>query len=171
MFEPSEFFNFLKRPQYLSIERKKTHILSTVLKIYLLALLFVGLVNLINITILKVFFTLPIDETFDVPGKLKEHLWIFFILVAFIGPFLEEVVFRLSLIFSPVNISLTLAIIIALIVHKVSNWFLAITTFLILFYLINKLTSSYRLNLLSFLEQEFQIHFLFFVNYFWISSY
>ena len=136
MFNPSEFFHFILNPQYQSIERKDTHVLGTAIKIYLLSLLFIGLVNLINITILRVILTLPIDETFEVPTSLKDHLWVYFLLVAIIAPVIEEVIFRLSLIFDPINIALSVSTLIALIIHKLSNGFLSIISFLLIFFLI-----------------------------------
>ena len=161
MFEPSEFFHFLQRPQYQSLERKKTHILGTAIKIYLLTLLFIGLVNLINITILRAFLTLPIDETLEVPVKLKEHLWIYFLLVVIFSPVMEEVIFRLSLIFDPVNIALSISTLIALIVHKVSNGIVSIISFLLLFFLINRLAFVHKLSFFSFWNKNFKYIFYF----------
>ena len=161
MFEPSEFFHFLQRPQYQSLERKKTHILGTAIKIYLLTLLFIGLVNLINITILRAFLTLPIDETLEVPVKLKEYLWIYFLLVVIFSPVMEEVIFRLSLIFDPVNIALSISTLIALIVHKVSNGIVSIISFLLLFFLINRLAFVHKLSFFSFWNKNFKYIFYF----------
>jgi hypothetical protein len=156
MFEPSEFFHFLQSPQYQFIERKKTHILRTSVKIYLVTLLFVGLVDLINITVLKAFLTLPIDNTLEIPVKLKEHLWNYFILLVFLAPILEEIIFRLSLIFNPTNISLSLATVIGLLVNKVSNAMTAIAVSLILFFLIYRLCLIYRTNLITFWNKKFK---------------
>jgi hypothetical protein len=161
MFEPLEFFRFLQRPQYQSIERKKTRILGTAIKIYLLILLFIGLANLINITILRVFLTLPIDETLEVPASLKEHLWIYFLLVVIIAPIMEEIIFRLSLVFDPVNIALSFSTLIALIIHKVSNGFLTFIFFFFFLFLLYRLAFIYRLSIHSFWNKYFKYIFYF----------
>ena len=159
MFNPSEFIHFLKKPHYEFIERKETNVISTAIKIYLLALLFIGLINSLNITILKTFFTIPIDESLAVPEQLKRHLWAYLLLVVIYSPIMEEVIFRLPLIFEPVNISLSISTLIALIVHKVSDGILPIITFLILFFLINRLALIYKLNFFSFWNKNFKFIF------------
>jgi len=161
MFEPSAFFHFLQRPQYQSIEREKTHVLGTAIKIYLLTLLFIGLVNLINITILRAFLTLPIDETFEVSASLKDHLWIYFFLVVVFSPFMEEVIFRLSLIFEPVNISLSISTLIALIVHKVSGGILSIISFIVIYILTYRLALVYKSGFILFWNKNFKYIFYF----------
>jgi membrane protease YdiL (CAAX protease family) len=161
MFEPSEFFHFLQRPQYQFFERKKAQVLGTAIKIYLLSLLFIGLVSLINTTILRTFLTLPIDETLSVPDNFKEHLWDYFLLVVIFSPIMEEVIFRLSLIFDPIYLSLSLSTLIALIVHKVSNGIISIVSFLLLFFLINRLFFIYKSWFLSFWNKYFQYIFYF----------
>lgn|ERR1035437_158039 len=161
MFEPSEFFHFLQRPQYQSIERKKTHILGTSIKIYLVALLFLGLFNLINITILRAFITLPIDSTLEISASLKEHLWTYFFLVVIIAPIMEEVIFRLSLIFEPVNVALSISTLIALIVHKVSNGIFSLISFCIIFTLIFRLAFVYKTGFFLFWTKNFKYIFYF----------
>jgi membrane protease YdiL (CAAX protease family) len=161
MFEPLEFFRFLQRPQYQSLERKKTHVLGTAIKIYLLALLFIGLVSLINTTILRAFLTLPIDETLIVPDNLKEHLWTYFLLLVIYSPVLEEVIFRLSLIFDPVNISLAISTLLALLVHKVSSGVFSILSFLFIFILTYSMALYYKPKILSFWSRNFKYIFYF----------
>jgi len=156
MFEPSEFFNFLKNPKYQFLERKNTHVLGTALKIYLITFLLVGLINLITITIIRVLLILPIDETLEISASWKEHLWIYFLMGVIFAPFLEEIIFRLSLIFNPVNIALSVSTFITLIIHKVFNIFLSIITFLFLYFLIFSLVSTYRLNFISFWDRNFK---------------
>lgn len=162
MFEPSEFFHFLQRPQYQSIERKKTHIVGTAIKIYLVTLLFLGLFSVIYTTILKAFLTLPVDETFEIPVKLKEHLWIYFLLIVIFSPIIEEIIFRLSLIFNPVNISLTLSTLIALLINKYSKTIITIIAFFLLLFLINRFVSIYKQRFLSFWVKYFKFIFYFF---------
>lgn len=161
MFNPSEFLRFLQRPHYQTLERKETNVLFTAIKIYLLSILIIGLINSFNITILRAFLTLPIDETLEVPASLKEHLWMYILLVVIFSPVMEEVIFRLSLIFDPVNIALSISTLIALIVHKVSNDIISIISFLLLFFLINSLAFFYRLSFISFWDKNFKYIFYF----------
>jgi membrane protease YdiL (CAAX protease family) len=161
MFDPSDFFRFLKRPQYQSIEREKVHVVAVAIKVYLITLLFIGLINALNIIVLRTFFTLPVDETLEIPISFKEHLWTYFILVGIIAPFLEEVIFRLSLIFDPVYISLSISTLAALIVHKISNGIISIITLLLFFSLIHQLTLIYKSKFLSFWNKNFKYIFYF----------
>jgi Type II CAAX prenyl endopeptidase Rce1-like len=156
MFNPSEFIQFLKKPQYHFIERKETPVICTAIKIYFLSLLFIGLVNSLNITVLKTIFTLPIDASLAVPEPFKNHLWIYFLFVVIYSPIMEEVIFRLPLIFDPVNISLSISTLLALIVHKVSDGIFPIITFLLLFFLIMRLVIIYEFNLFSFWGKNFR---------------
>jgi uncharacterized protein len=161
MFSPLEFFHFLRSPKYPVNERKETHVLKTTLKIYLLSLLSIGLVNLIITIMVRLFLTLPIDETFDVPDKFKNHLWVYFLLVVVVSPVVEEILFRLSLIFNPVNISLSVSLIIAFIINRFSNHLVAIISLIMVFFLIFKLTTIYKLNLISFWKKKFKFIFYF----------
>jgi membrane protease YdiL (CAAX protease family) len=161
MFNPADFFQFLSKPQYKDTGRAQTNVLFTAIKIYLLILLLIGLINSLNITILRAFLILPIDETLTVPVQYKEHLWIYFILVGIFAPVLEEVIFRLSLIFDPVYISLSISTLFALIIHKVSNSFLSIITFILLFILVKRLANIYSFKLFSFWTKNFPYIFYF----------
>lgn len=127
----------------------------------MLSLLFIGLINSFNITILRAFLTLPTDETLEIPASLKEHLWVYFFLVAIFAPVMEEVIFRLSLIFDPVYIALSVSTLLALIIHKISNDVFSIISFLLLFFLINRLAFIYRLSFISFWNKNFKYIFYF----------
>ena len=159
MFEPSEFFQFLKKPQYQFIEAKETSVIPTAIKIYLLLLLFLGLINSMNIIILNVFFVLPVDETLVVSERWKEHLWFFFLLVAIIAPFLEEVIFRLSLVFKPLNISLSVSTLVSLIINRLSYHLISIVSFFLVFILIYKLATTYKHRMISFWSKNFKFIF------------
>lgn len=161
MFEPSEFFRFLKKPQYKYIEGKETSIIPTAFKIYLLTLLFIGLIDLLNTTILRAFFILPVDKTLEVPEKWKEHLWFYFLLVAIIAPLMEEVIFRLSLIFKPINISLSVSTLLSLIINRLSCHLISIISFFLVFILIYKLTTTYKQRMISFWSKNFNYFFYF----------
>lgn len=162
MFEPSEFFQFLQSPTYLFISKKNTNIFATALKIFLLLLLFLGLINFLTINILSLFLKLPLDETFTIPLALRERLWLYFLLVGFISPIMEEIIFRLSLIFNPVNVSLSISTLIALITRKISSSFTApIIIFFLLFLLIYKFTYKYKPNFHFFWNENFKYLFYF----------
>ena len=156
MFSPSEFFHFLQRPQYQSLERKYTNILVTALKIYLLTFLVIGLISAINLTILPVFLALPVNETFEVPTSLKEHLWIYFFLATVFAPVTEEIIFRLSLLFNPVNLALSVSTLISLIIHRFCNHLISIISFSLVFILIYALASTYKSSLISFWNKNFK---------------
>jgi membrane protease YdiL (CAAX protease family) len=161
MFDLSDFFHFFKRPRYQSFDRKKTNVFVSAIKIYLISLLIIGLINSFNIAILRTFLILPKDETLSIPVSLKGHLWIYFLMVVVFSPIMEEVIFRLSLIFDPVNIALSISTLIALIVHKVSNGIFSIIAFLLLFFLINRLAIIYKLGFFSFWNKNFKYIFYF----------
>jgi hypothetical protein len=156
MFNPSELIHFIKKPQYQFLERKDTHTISTAIKIYLSALLFIGLINSLNITILKSFLILPIDESLSVPDALNQHIWAYFLVGVIYAPIMEEVIFRLPLISDPVNISLSISTIVALILHKVFKGIFPIIVFLMLFCIITQVASTYKLNLVSFWNKNFK---------------
>jgi hypothetical protein len=155
MFSPSEFFLFLRKPQYPGIEREETHIFGTVVKIYFAMLLFVGLFGTINIFILKAFITLPVDDSMEIPIYLKDKIWLYFSMVGMIVPVLEEIIFRLALLFNPINLSLSLSTIIALQSHRIFNYLITVVIFIILFLLIHRLVSAYKQNLISFWNKNF----------------
>jgi membrane protease YdiL (CAAX protease family) len=161
MFEPSEFFQFLKKPQYQHTEAKETSIIPTAIKIYLLVLIFIGLINSLNTTILRAFFVLPVDMSLEVPAKWEEHLWLYFLLVAIIAPFIEEVIFRLSLIFKPYNISLSVSTLVSLIINRLSYHLISIISFFLVFVLIYELTSTYKEKMISFWDKNFKYIFYF----------
>jgi membrane protease YdiL (CAAX protease family) len=161
MFEPSEFLQFLKKPQYPYIEAKETSVIPTAIKIYLVALLFIGLINFLNTTILHAFFVLPVDKSLEVPENWKDHIWGFFLLVAIIAPFMEEVIFRLSLVFDPLNISLSGSTIISLVLNKLSYHLIAIISFLLVFILIYKLATTYKQKMIAFWRKNFKYIFYF----------
>lgn len=155
MFEPSEFFEFLRKPYYQLQVRKKTNFLTTALKIYFLTLLFVGLINSLNIIILSNFLTLPIDKSISIPYSLNNKLWLYIIIVVVISPICEEIIFRLPLIFKPFYVSISISTLIALIIYKISNVFFFIISFSVIFFIINKLAYAIESKLTIFWEKHF----------------
>jgi len=161
MFSPTDFFKYLKRPTYLSYERKETNVVLSALQIYLLFILFVGLINSLSITILKTFVNIPIDKTLDIPEFLKSHLFIYFLFLGIYTPFMEEIVFRLPLVYSSTNVALSLATLTALIAHKIIGGFMPIIIFLGLFFIIFKCAQFYNKLLLTFWHRYYSIVFYF----------
>jgi hypothetical protein len=161
MFFLSEFLHFLKRPQYPSCERKETQVASTAIKIYLVSIIAIGLIDSIKTIILKIFITLPIDETLTVPDSLKERVWLYFLMVSFIAPFYEELLFRLPLIFTPVNISVSVSTLITIVVWIATHSIFAIPVFIVTYLLIFRLTSFHRQSFQAFWERKFTFIFYF----------
>jgi len=161
MFEPSEFFQFLQNPHYQGVVKKETNVLITALKIYFLSLLILGLINSLNILILNKFLTLPIDKSLSIPLLLEDKLWIYFIIVVILSPIIEEVIFRLSLIFNPIYFALSVSLTIALIVHKISNNIYSLSSFFLFFFLTRRLTEIYKSSFNSFWIKNFKYIFYF----------
>jgi len=136
MFSPSEFINFLKNPKYPFLERKGDGAIKTAVKIYFLTLLFIGLINWLNITILQTFLVLPKDESLEIPELMRKNLIAYFVLVVIIAPTFEEIIFRLPIIFSPSNLALSISTLIFLIIHKFINGVLPLVFFLLAYLLI-----------------------------------
>jgi len=84
-----------------------------------LPFLFIGLIDSLNTSILRTCFTLQVYKSLEVPVNLREHIC-FFLLVAIIAPIIEEVIIRLSLVFDPLNISLSVSTLISLIINRLS---------------------------------------------------
>lgn len=156
MSSPSIFFNFLLNPTYSEVERKETNIFTTSVKIYLLYILFSGLAYGLIKVFLNACFTLPIDETLEIPARLKDHLWKYFLIVALVGPVGEEIIFRLSLVFKPAYISLSLATLGGLLSHKIIGGLNAFLIFIVLFFLIYKIALAYSAIFVSFWQNHFR---------------
>lgn len=157
MFEPSEFFIFLHKPVYQFDEKRIENPLIVAIKLYLVFILFIGLFNLLNIITIKQFITLPSDHTFTLSIYHKEHLWIYFFLIGIFSPIMEEIIFRLPLVFNPTNISLSISTLIALIVRKMSSSIsYSILLFVLLFILTYFLSVKYKTYLLSFWNKNFK---------------
>ncbi len=161
MFSPLEFIYFIKDPKYISLERKSTHILRTSIKIYLLLLLIVGLINSLNLTILKAVLTLPVDNSLVISDSYKKHICFYLITVAFFAPIMEETIFRLPLIFKPINLSLSISILIALIIQKLAGHIVAIIFFILIFLPLISLSNTYNQILKSFWTNNFKFIFYF----------
>ncbi len=73
-----------------------------------------------------------------------------------IAPIAEEVIFRLSLIFDPINFALSFSTLIGLIINKISNGFIGLIAFCLFFFLINRLANLFRLLLNSFWNNYFK---------------
>lgn len=161
MFTALEFFQFLRRPYYITSERAKTNVLTTSIKIYLLTLLILGLINLLLRVILGVFLILPVDNTLNFNASMNGHLWYYFIAFVILSPIIEEVIFRLSLIFNPVYISFSVSTLTALIINRLSNYLVAILVFFLLFVLVRKLILTFKYHMFLFWRKNFKYIFYF----------
>jgi membrane protease YdiL (CAAX protease family) len=132
MFTLSEFLNFLKRPHYPLTEPKDAPIVSTVLKIYLFIILAATFFSELTKLLIPAFVILPTDETLEIPAYLKDQHWIYFLLTGFLIPLVEETIFRLSLIFNPMNLSFSVSLIVYLLsrtyLNKLSSLLILILT-------------------------------------------
>ncbi len=155
MFSPSEFISFIKHPN-LNFKRKESDLFGTAFLIYLSTVLFIGIISFGLRELLKLFFTLPVDETLLRPDRLRYNIWIFLLMTIFFVPVMEETVFRLSLIFKPIYLSLSLSVLISLFVHTIVNKFITIIVFLLFFILIYRLTTVFKTRLVSFWNRNFQ---------------
>lgn len=103
MFEPKELFDYLKNPKYVLFLRKE-NVFLTALKSYLLYLLFVGLGYSIVYTVLNNIVDIPIDRAKQIPQFFENRKALFFLYFAILVPLAEEMLFRLPLRFSILNI-------------------------------------------------------------------
>ena len=161
MFSLSELLHFLLSPKYAAFERKSTHIPSTTFKIYLLLILFTGLIGVLCTSILPSSFSLPVDTTFEIPDRYKENLWGFFLLVAFIGPLVEEILFRLSLVFDPLNIALSGSTMLYLVFRIFSNRLISLVSFFLLLIILFRIAVMYKSEITSFWDKNFKYIFYF----------
>jgi hypothetical protein len=158
MFTPLEFVRFLKNP-HLPHERRETNLFGTAILIYLYTFFFIGLIGVGIRSLLELFFTLPADETLVIPPRYIDHLWIYFILISIILPVLEELMFRLSLIFKPIHLTISVSILTSLCVHTIANEIITMIVFLLLFLMIYHVSTVYKLYLISFWNRNFKFLF------------
>ena len=137
MKEIINFFEFLKRPQYKFEEKKDMNVFKTAFKIFLITFsvltIFNGFVNFI----LGLFFTLPKDKLEDFFESMKIGRWAVFLLMVLIAPLLEELIFRLPLIFKTQYISIVFSVLIAALIHCLIPYLPGIILFFPLFLIIS----------------------------------
>jgi membrane protease YdiL (CAAX protease family) len=156
MFSISEFIQYLHNPRYPSFERKSAHIPSITFKIYLLLILFTGLIGVLCTILIPSSFKLPVDTTLEIPYRFKDNLWGFFLVVAFIGPLLEEILFRLSLVFEPSNIALSGSTLLYLVFRIISNRFISLISFFLLLIILFRIAYMYKSEITSFWNKNFK---------------
>ncbi len=145
MFKLSEFLHFLHHPHFNPLNREKTNMLTTSIKVYLVLLLMIILANVIKILISKLFFTVPVNEVTTFFESLKDHHLQFFILVAILAPIAEEIIFRLSLVFNPAYLAISFSLLISLIIHKLTSFLPALISLVPLFFVFYYLAVHYKL--------------------------
>jgi len=161
MFSITDFINFLQNPLYPFFERKSTPFLSIIFKIYFLLLLFTGLIGVLCTILIPSSFTLPVDTTFEIPASFKEDLWSFFLLASFIVPLIEEILFRLSLVFEPLNLALSGATFFYLVFRLFSNRFISLVSFPLLLIIFFRIASKYKFEITIFWGKNFKYIFYF----------
>ncbi len=135
MFKLSEFLHFLHHPNFNPLNRVKTNMLTTSIRVYLVLLLVIILANVIKTLISKLFFTVPINEVTTFFETLKDHHWRLFMLVAILVPIAEEIIFRLSLVFNPAYFAISFSLLITLIIHKLASFLPAMISLVPLFFI------------------------------------
>ncbi len=145
MFKLSEFLHFLQCPDYNPLKHEKTTIFTTSIRVYLLLLMVIILANVIKTFISKLFFTVPINEVTIFFESLKDHHWQFFILVAILAPIIEEVIFRLCLVFNPTYFAISFSMLITLIIYNLTSFMPAIISLLPLFFIFYYIAAHYKI--------------------------
>jgi len=86
MLELTEFFTFVKKPQYTISESLETKVLKTAFRVLLIAFLVFTLINGLIHFILGLFFTLPVDGLEELIKSMKFSRWTVFVLIVLIAP-------------------------------------------------------------------------------------
>jgi membrane protease YdiL (CAAX protease family) len=97
LFQPEEFLNYVRKPVYITDEQKDTNVPVTAIQLYLLLVLFVGLISFALNMIIGSFIKFPIDEALVIRKAFQGKIWFFFLYVVFFAPIIEETIFRLVL--------------------------------------------------------------------------
>jgi len=145
MFKLSEFLHFLQHPVFNPLKRVKTNIFTTSIRVYLLLLLMIILANVIKTLLSKLFFTVPINEVTIFAESLKDQHLRFFILVAILAPIVEEIIFRLSLVFNPTYFAISFSIFITLIIYNLTSFVPAMISFFLLFLIFYYTAAHYEM--------------------------
>ncbi len=145
MFKFSEFLHFLQHPDFNPLKRGKTNIFTTSIGVYLLLLMTIILANVIKTLFSKLFFNVPLNEVTLFSESLKDHYWRFFILVAILVPIIEEIIFRLCLVFNPVYFAISFSIIITLLTYNFISFMLAMVSLILLFFILYYIAVNYKI--------------------------
>ena len=135
MFKLSEFLHFLQHPNFNPLKLVKTNLFTTSISVYLLLLMIIILANVIKTLISHLLFTMPINEVTIFSESLKDHHLRFFILVAILAPIIEEIIFRLCLVFTPTYFAISFSILITLIIFNLTSFMPAMISLLLLFFI------------------------------------
>ncbi|MCK9639717.1 MAG: CPBP family glutamic-type intramembrane protease [Prolixibacteraceae bacterium] len=129
------FFLFLKNPKYHDIEKRETIVLKTAFRVFLITFLVLTLINGLIHFMLGLFFILPNDRLQEIFESMKIGPWAVFAIIVFIGPALEEIIFRLPLVFKIQFFSIILAILIGVIIHYFIPYLPGFIVILLLFFI------------------------------------
>ncbi len=113
----TNFYTFLKNPRYNALELKETNVFKTAFKVFLITYIVFTLLNGLIHLFLELFFTLPEDRLEEIFKSMKIGSWGIFVLIAFMAPVIEELIFRLPLMFKIKYFSILFAILIGVIIH------------------------------------------------------
>ena len=145
MFKLSEFLQFLQHPAFNPLKRVKTNLFTTSIRLYLLLLMIIILANAIKTLISKFFYTVPLNEVTIFSESLKDQHWRFFILVAILAPIIEEVIFRLCLVFNPSYFAILFSILITSIIYNLTSFMPALISLLLLFIVFYFIAVHYKI--------------------------
>lgn len=134
MLELTNFFEFIKKPNYNAFERKETNVLKTAFKVFLISYVVLTLVNGMINSILGLFFTLPEDRLEELFQSMKISSWGIFVIIAFMAPAMEEVLFRYPLVFRIKYIPIIFSILIGVVIHYIIPYLPELIVILLLYF-------------------------------------
>lgn len=155
------FISFLQNPR-VPVARKETKVLGTSLKIWLLLEVISGLIVLFNTGVLGNFFDIPIDKTYSLPARYQNNVPLFLISISLFVPLMEEVIFRLSLIFNHSYLALIVSVPVALFTYKHSNGAISIILMLACYSLVYYFAFKHKSVLSDFWNRNFR--YLFYIS-------
>jgi len=143
MLELTDFFKFIKKPQYTIFERMETNVLKTAFRVFLITFLVFTIINGLIHFVLGLFFTLPEDGLEELIRSMKFNRWGVFVFMVFMAPALEEIIFRLPLVFKIQFFSIILAILIGVIIHYFIPYLPGFIVILLLFFIFSHFVPKY----------------------------
>ena len=139
MFKLKEWWKFITKPAYVENPVPSANFFRISLKIFIVSILIMGTLNFLTKIIIPIFLTLPDNNALEFGNLEKYPVYYYFITLAIFSPIIEEIIFRLSLVFKPIYLSLSVSSLTSLILYKTINHYLALIVFIVLFFLIKYL--------------------------------